>query len=156
MYASAGPDPVIHKSGAGKVSRAAVPSRQDLRTVAMQALSSTGGGSNTSSGTSTPSAADSADKLIATLKEANDIERERFENEKKRFEEEKELHDIKIAETKLKNVSAILRNPPASLSEAQLKQMRAQEVFLTGVITGVDLDDDLEPATSAQRRKVGE
>jgi hypothetical protein len=86
----------------------------------------------------------------------NDIERERFEIEKKRFEKEKEPHDIKIAEIKLKNVSAILRNPPASLSEAQLKRMRAQEVFLTGVVTGVDLDDDLEPATSAQRRKVGE
>ena len=156
MYASAGPHPVIHKSGAGQVSRAAIPSRQDLRTIAAQALSPTGGGSKNSSGTSTPSAADSADKLVATLKEANDIERERFENEKKRYENEKEIHDIKIAETKLKNVSAILRNPPASLSEAQLKRMRAQEVFLTGVVTGVDLDDDLEPATSAQRRKVAE
>jgi hypothetical protein len=75
---------------------------------------------------------------------------------RKRYENEKEIHDIKIVETKLKNVSAILRNPPASLSEAQLKQMRAQEVFLTGVVTGVDLKDDLEPATSAQRRKVAE
>ena len=112
--------------------------------------------SNNSSGTSTPSAADSADKLVATLKEANDIERERFETDKKRFENEKEIHDIKIAETKLKNVSAILRNPPASLSESQLKRMRAQEVFLTGIVTGVELDDDLEPAASAQKRKVGE
>ncbi len=92
----------------------------------------------------------------ATLKEANDIERERFENEKKRFENDKELHDIKIAETKLKNVTAILRNPPASLSEAQLKRMRAQEVFMTGVVTGIDFGDDLESDTSAQRRKVGE
>jgi hypothetical protein len=107
-------------------------------------------------GTATPSAADSADKLVATLKEAHDIERERFENEKMRFENEKELHDIKIAKTKLKVISAILSNPPASLSEAQLKRVRAQEVFLTGVVTGVDLDDDLDPATSAQRRKVGE
>jgi hypothetical protein len=90
------------------------------------------------------------------LKEANDIERERFENEKKRFENEKELHDIKIAETTLKNVTAVLSNPPASLSEAQLKRLREQEVFLTGVITGVDMNEDLEPATSAQRRKVGE
>ena len=91
------------------------------------------------------------------MKEANDIERERFENDKKRFENEKEIHDIKIAETKLKNVSAILRNPRASLSEAQLKRMRAQEVLLTGIVTGVDLaDDDEEPATCAQRRKVGE
>ena len=32
------------------------------------------------------------------------------------------LKVIKIAETKLKNVSAILRNPPASLSESQLKR----------------------------------
>jgi hypothetical protein len=103
-----------------------------------------------------PSAADSADKLVATLKEANDIEWEWFENEKKIFENEKELHDIKIAETKLKNVSAILSNQQASFSEAQLKRMRAQEVFLTGVVTGVAFDDDLEPATSAQRRKVGE
>ena len=90
----------------------------------------------------------------ATLKEANDNERERFENEKKIFENEKELHDIKIAETNLKNVSAILSNPPAS--KAQLKRMRAQEVFLTGVVMGVDFDNDLEQATSAQRRKVGE
>ena len=153
MYASAGPDPTIHKSGAGKAARAAIPSRQDLRTMAMEALSPK---SNNSSGTSTPSAADSADKLVATLKEANDIERERFETDKKRFENEKEIHDIKIAETKLKNVSAILRNPPASLSESQLKRMRAQEVFLTGIVTGVELDDDLEPAASAQKRKVGE
>jgi hypothetical protein len=87
------------------------------------------------------------------LKEANDIERERFENEKMRFENEKELHNINIAGTnltKLKNVSAILRNPPASLSEAQLKRMRAQEVFLTGVVTGADLDDDLEPRKGAR------
>jgi hypothetical protein len=90
------------------------------------------------------------------LKEANGNERERFENEKKIFENEKELHDIKIADTKLKNVSAIFSNLPASLSEAQLERMRAQEVFLTGVVTGVDFDDDLEPATSAQRRKIGE
>ena len=74
----------------------------------------------------------------------------------KRFENEKDLHYIKIAETKLKNVSSILRNPPASLSESQLKRMRAQEVFLTGIVTGVELDDDLEPAASAQKRKVGE
>jgi hypothetical protein len=80
----------------------------------------------------------------------------RFENGKKRFENEKELHDIKIAETRLKNVTAILSHPPASLSEAQLKRMREQEVFLTGVVTGVDMNEDLEPATSAQRRKVGE
>ena len=90
------------------------------------------------------------------MKEANDIERERFENEEKRFKNEKELYDIKIAETKLKIISAILSNPPASLSEAQLKRLREQEVFLTGVITGVDMNEDLEPATSAQRRKVGE
>ena len=120
----------------------------------MQALSPSG--SKSSSGTATPSAADSADKLVATLKEANGNERERFENEKKIFENEKELHDIKIADTKLKNVSAIFSNLPASLSEAQLERMRAQEVFLTGVVTGVDFDDDLEPATSVQRRKVGE
>jgi hypothetical protein len=120
----------------------------------MQALSPSG--SKSSCGTATPSAADSADKLVATLKEASDNERERFENEKKIFENEKELHDIKIADTKLKNVSDIHRNPPASLSEAQLERMRAQEVFLTGVVTGVDFDDDLEPATSVQRRKVGE
>ncbi len=90
------------------------------------------------------------------MKEANDIERELFENEKKKFENEKELHDIKIAETKLKNVKAILSNPPSCLSEAQLKRMCAQQVFLTGLVTGVNFDDDLEPATSAQRRKVGE
>ena len=137
-----------------ELSSAAIPSRMDLRTAAMQALSPSG--SKSSSGTATPSAADSADKLVATLKEANDIERERFEIEKKRFEKEKEPHDIKIAEIKLKNVSAILRNPPASLSEAQLKRMRAQEVFLTGVVTDVDFDDGLEPGASAQRRKVGE
>ncbi len=107
----------------------------------MHALSPSG--SNSSSGTATPSAADSADKLVATLKEANDIQRERFENEKKKFEKEKELHDIKIAETRLKNVTAILSNPPASLSEAQLKRMRKQEVFLTGVVTGVDMNEDL-------------
>ena len=103
-----------------------------------------------------PSAVDPADKLVATLKEANDIERERFENEKKRFENEKEMHDIKIAETKLKNVRSVLINPPASLSEAQLQRLRAQEVFLTGVITGVDFDDDLAPATSALKRKIGD
>ena len=113
----------------------------------MQALSPSG--SKSSRGT-----ADSADKLVAMLKEANDIVWELFENEKKRFENEKELHDIKIAETNLKNVSAILSNPPAS--KAQLKRMRAQEVFLTGVVMGVDFDNDLEQATSAQRRKVGE
>jgi hypothetical protein len=66
------------------LSRAAIPSREDLRTAAMQALSPSG--SKSSSGTATPLAEDSADKLMATLKEANDIERERFENEKKRFE----------------------------------------------------------------------
>jgi hypothetical protein len=137
-----------------KLSRAAIHSLEDLRTAAMQALHPSG--RKSSSGTTTPSAADSADKLVAKLMEANDIERERFGNEKKRFENEKELQDIKIAETKLKIFSAILSNPPASLSEAQLKWMRAQEVFLTGVVTGVDLDDDLDPATSAQRRKVGE
>ena len=137
-----------------ELSRTAIPSREDLRTAAMQALSPSG--SKSSSGTATPSAEDSADKLVATLKEANDIEWEWFENEKKIFENEKELHDIKIADTKLKNVSDIHRNPPASLSEAQLERMRAQEVFLTGVVTGVDFDDDLEPATSVQRRKVGE
>ena len=53
-------------------------------------------------------------------------------------------------------MTAVLSNPPASLSEAQLKRLREQEVFLTGVITGVDMNEDLEPATSAQRRKVGE
>ncbi len=42
------------------------------------------------------------------------------------------------------------------MSEAQLKRMRAQEVLLAGVVTGVDFENDLEPATSAQRRKVGE
>jgi hypothetical protein len=63
MYASAGPDPVIHKSGAGKKSRAAITSREDLRTAAMQALSPSG--SKSSSGIATPSAADSADKLVA-------------------------------------------------------------------------------------------
>jgi hypothetical protein len=134
-----------------ELSRAAIPSLEDLRTAAMQALSPSG--SKSSSGTATPSAEDSADKRVATLKEANDIEWERFENEKKRFENEKELHDIKIAETRLKYV---LSHPPASLSEAQLKRMREQEVFLTGVVTGVDMNEDLEPATSAQRRKVGE
>ncbi len=105
----------------------------------MQALSPSG--SKSSSGTATLSAADSADKLVATLKEANDNEREQFENEKKIFENEKELelHDIKIAD-KLKNVSAILSNPQASLSEAQLERMRAQEVFLSGVVTGVDFE----------------
>jgi hypothetical protein len=137
-----------------ELSRTAIPSREDLRTAAMQALSPSG--SKSSSGTATLSAEDSADKRVATLKEANDIEWERFENEKKRFENEKELHDIKIAETRLKNVTAILSHPPASLSEAQLKRMREQEVFLTGVVTGVDMNEDLEPATSAQRRKVGE
>ena len=60
----------------------------------------------------------------------------------KRSENEKEIHYIKIAETKLKNVSSILRNPPASLSESQLKRMRAQEVFLTGIVTCVELDND--------------
>ena len=74
----------------------------------------------------------------------------------KRSENEKEIHYIKIAETKLKNVSSILRNPPASLSESQLKRIRAQEVFLTGIVTCVELDNDLEPASSAQKRKVGE
>ena len=59
---------------------------------------------------------------------------------KKRFENEKELHDIKIVETRLKYV---LSHPPASLSEAQLKRMRKQEVFLTGVVTGVDMNEDL-------------
>ena len=68
-----------------KLSRAAIPSREDLRTAAMKALSSSG--RKISSGTATPSAADSADKLVATLKEANDIERKRFENEKKRFDD---------------------------------------------------------------------
>ncbi len=72
------------------------------------------------SGTSTPSAADSADKLVDTLKEANNIERERFETDKNRYENAKEVHDIKIAETKLKNFSVMHRNPPASLSEAQI------------------------------------
>ncbi len=75
------------------------------------------------------------------------------------FENQKEIHYIKIAETKLKNVSAILTNPPATLSESQLNvcaRMRAQEVFLTGIVTGVEIDDDLEPAASAQKRKVGE
>ncbi len=45
------------------------------------------------SGTSTPSTADSADKLVATLnlKEANDIERERFEND---LEETKNLLNL--------------------------------------------------------------
>ena len=71
-----------------KLSRAAIPSREDLRTAAMQALSLSG--SKSSSGTATPSAADSADKLVPTLKEANDIERERFENEEKTFKNEKE------------------------------------------------------------------
>ena len=97
--------------------------------------------------------------MVAALKEANDIERKRFENENKRFENEKEIHDIKIAETKvtkLKNVQAILRNPPASLSEAQLKRMREQELLLTGVITGVDLSDDLESDHPAQKRRMGE
>jgi hypothetical protein len=50
-------------------------------------------------------------------------------------------HDIKISETKLKNVSVLLRNPPASLSEAQLKRMRAQQLFLTGIVTGVDTEE---------------
>ena len=94
----------------------------------------------------------------------DDSEQELFENEKKIIENEKDLHDIKIADTKLKNVSVILSNLLASfkLSEAQpeLERMRAQEVFLTGVVTvtGVDFDDDLEQATvaSAHRRKVGD
>lgn len=90
-------------------------------------------------------------KLVDTLKEANDIERERFENDKKRFESEKEIHDIKVAETKLKNVTAILSNPPPSLSEAQLKRLRAQEVYLTGVVTGLDLDGD-DDVPHARRR----
>ncbi len=85
-----------------ELSRAAITLREDLRTTAMQALSPSG--SKSSSGKATPSAEDSADKLVATLKEANEIERERFENEKKIFENEKELHGIKLAETKLKNV----------------------------------------------------
>ena len=51
-------------------------SREDLRIAAMQALSPSG--SKSSSGTATPSAADSADKLVSTLKEANDNERELF------------------------------------------------------------------------------
>ena len=63
------------------LSRAAIPSREDLRTAAMQALSPSG--SKSSSGTATPSAEDSADQRVATLKEANDIEWERFENDKK-------------------------------------------------------------------------
>ncbi len=67
----------------------------------------------------------------------------------------KALHDIKIADTKLKNVSAIFSNSPAFLSEAHLKRMPAQEVFLTGIVTGAALDDDLEPATSAPRRRLG-
>jgi hypothetical protein len=46
--------------------------------------------SDNSSGTSTPSVAD-FDKLVATLKESNDIERERFETDKKIFENEKEM-----------------------------------------------------------------
>ncbi len=82
-------------------------------TAAMQALSPSG--RKSSSGTATPSAEDS-DKRVATLKEANDIEWERFENEKKRFENEKELHDIKTAETRLKNMTAVLSHPRARLS----------------------------------------
>ncbi len=65
------------------MARAAIPSRQELRTIATESISPS---SNNSSGTSTPSAVDSADKLVATLKEANDIERERFETDKKIFE----------------------------------------------------------------------
>jgi hypothetical protein len=65
------------------VARAAIPSRQELRTIDTGALSPN---SNSSSRTSTPSAVDSADKLVATLKEANDIEREWFETDKKLFE----------------------------------------------------------------------
>ncbi len=59
-----GPDDVMlqlmHKSGARKLSRAGMPSWEDLRTAAMQALSPSG--SKSSSGTATPSAADSSDK----------------------------------------------------------------------------------------------
>ena len=137
------------------IARTAIPSRQELRKASSEALSSPAGGSNASSGTSTPAGGiDSADKLVATLKEANDIERERFENDKKRFENEKEMHDIKVAEAKLKNVTAILSNPPPSLSETQLKRLRAQEVYLTGVVTGVDLDgDDDVPHV---RRRIGD
>ncbi len=43
-----------------------------------------------------------------------------------------------------------------SISDFSTILMHAQEVFLTGVMTGIDFEDDLEPATSAQRRKVGE
>ena len=63
-YASAGPDPSLHSKEAGKAARAAIPSRQELRRVN---LDSPTGSVSSSSGTSTPSAPDAVEKLVATL-----------------------------------------------------------------------------------------
>ncbi len=51
------------------------------------------------------------DKLVGTLKEANKMEQQRFDNEK-------QLHNTKLAESQLKNVNAILCNPPVGLNQA--------------------------------------
>ncbi len=132
-YASAGPEPSLHNKEAGKASRAGIPSRQELRRANSESFSPASS-VNSSSGTSTPSAPDAVDKLVATLKEANAIEQQRFDNEK-------QLHEIKMAETKLNNVNAILRNPPPGLNKAQLDRLQAQALYLTGIVTGLDLGD---------------
>ena len=64
-------------------------SRQELRRVI---LDSPTGSVSSSSGTSTPSAPDAVEKLVATLNEANAIELQHFESEK-------QLSDIKLAES---------------------------------------------------------
>ena len=137
-YASAGPDPSLHSKEAGKAARAAIPSRQELRRVN---LDSPTGSVSSSSGTSTPSVPDPVEKQVATLKEANAIEQQRFYNKKK-------LHDIKLAETKLKNVNAILSNQPVGLSQAQLDRLQAQALYLTGIVSGLDFDDSGQQPTS--------
>jgi hypothetical protein len=99
-YASAGPDPSLHNKEAGKAARDAIPSRKALKRANSQCYSPAGSVSS-SSETSTPLAPDAVDKLVATLKEANAIEQQRSDNEK-------QLHNMKLAESQLKNVNAIL------------------------------------------------
>ena len=119
-YASAGPDPSLHNKEAGKAARAAIPSRNDLKRANSESCSPAGSVSS-SSGTSTPS----VDKLVATLQEANAIEQQRFDNEK-------QLHEIRMAETKLRNVNAILSNPPAGLNQAQVFSSRVVTSTMIG------------------------
>ncbi len=111
-YASAGPSPSLHNKNAGKASQAAIPSLQDLRMANVESFSPANS-VNISSGSSTASAPDAVDKLVATLKKANAIEQQRFDNER-------QLHEIKMAETKLNNVNALLSNPPQGLNKISL------------------------------------